>query len=161
MSQAANTFWDNRYNSSARVNSATRQRVRARRFIDGLILTVIIAAAAICFSVYARTRSELRSAVTKHQEAAEKLGALEAQVEKLDRDVGQLRTDARVIESVARQKFGFVRSGDVVIKVSQEQKEEALQAKEVRHFVVSRPSLKSEARNRQPGGEIASTTLSY
>ena len=132
MSQAANTFWDNRYNSSSRINSVTRQRVRFRRFIDGLILTIIIAAAAICYSVYMRTRLELRSAVIKHQEVAEKVGGLGAQVEKLERDVNQLRTDTRVIESFARQKFGFVRSGDIVIKLPQEQKEEGLQAKEVR-----------------------------
>jgi len=74
----------------------------------------------------------LRSAVIKHQEAAEKVGALGAQVEKLERDVDQLKTDARVIESFARQKLGFVRSGDIVIKLPQEQKEEGLQAKEVR-----------------------------
>jgi cell division protein FtsB len=132
LSQAANTFWDNRYDSSARINSVTRQRVRFRRFIDGLILTIIIAAAAICFSVYARTRSELRSVVIKHQEVTEKVEAVSAKVEKLERDVNQLRTDTRVIESFARQKFGFVRSGDVVIKLPQEQKEEVLQAREVR-----------------------------
>jgi cell division protein FtsB len=131
LSQAANTFWDNRYNSSARANSVSRQRVRYRRFIDGVIMTVILAAAAICFSVYTRTRTELRSAVNKHQEMAEKVGALAGQVEKIEREVKQLRTDARVIESFARQRFGFVRSGDVVIKLQQEQQEARSQAREV------------------------------
>jgi cell division protein FtsB len=121
LSQAANTFWDNRYNSSAKVNSVARQRVRFRRFIDGLILTVVLASAAICFSVYVRGRSELTAAVIKHEEMTEKVGELSAQVDKLERSVNQLKTDARVIESLARQKFGFVKSGDIVIKLPQEQ----------------------------------------
>jgi len=132
LSQVANTFWDHRYNSSARINSVTKQRDRFRLFIDGLIIAIIIAAAAICYSVYMRSRSELRTAVGKHQEVAEKVVGLSTQVEKLERDVNQLKTDTRVIESFARQKFGFVRSGDIVIKIPQEQKEEVLQAREVR-----------------------------
>jgi cell division protein FtsB len=79
-----------------------------------------------------RSRSELRTPVVKHQEVAEKVVGLSTQVEKLERDVNQLKTDTRVIESFARQKFGFVRSGDIVIKIPQEQKEEVLQAREVR-----------------------------
>jgi hypothetical protein len=69
--------------------------------------------------------------VNKHQEMAEKVGALAGQVEKIEREVKQLRTDARVIESFARQRFGFVRSGDVVIKLQQEQQEARSQAREV------------------------------
>ena len=132
MSQVANTFWDNRYGSSARVNPAAKQKIRARRFIDGLILMVILAAAAICFSVYARTRSELKAAVIKHEEMTENVEVLSAQVGKLQRDVEQLKTDARVIESLARQKFGFVKSGDIVIKLPQEEKEVSSQSREVR-----------------------------
>lgn len=132
MSQAANTFWDNKYNSSTRVNPVARQRVRFRRFIDGIILMVILAAAAICYSVYMRTQLELRGAVIKHEEMTEKVGALSAQVEKLERAVIQLKTDARVIESFARQKFGFVKSGDIVIKLAQEQKEAESEAGEIR-----------------------------
>jgi cell division protein FtsB len=103
------------------VNSVARQRVRFRRFIDGLILMVILASAAICFSVYTRARSELVAAVIKHEEMTGKVWELGAQVEKLERSVNQLKTDARVIESFARQKFGFVKSGDVVIKLPEEQ----------------------------------------
>jgi cell division protein FtsB len=130
LSQAANTFWDNRYNSSARVNSVARQRIRFRRMIDGLILMVILASAAICFSVYMRARSELSAAVIKHEEMTEKVGALSAQVEKLERSVNQLKTDARVIESFARQRFCFVKSWVIVIKLPQEQ--EAASQDEVR-----------------------------
>jgi cell division protein FtsB len=132
LSQAANTFWDNRYNSSAGVSSVARQRIRFRRFIDGIILMVILASAAICFSVYTRARAELKTAVIKHQEMTEKVEVLGAQVDKLERDVILLKTDVRVIESFARQKFGFVKSGDIVIKLPQKQKEVASGDGEVR-----------------------------
>jgi cell division protein FtsB len=93
---------------------------------------IIIAAAAICFSVYTRTRLELKSAIMKHMEVTENVGVLSAQVDKLQRDVNQLRDDTRVIESYARQKYGFVKSGEIVIKLPQKETEVASQAREVR-----------------------------
>ena len=123
MSQAANTFWDERVErvgAAVRERPEAKRRVRARRMVDAIILTIIIAATATCFSVYSRARGELDSALAKHAAAGDKLMDLTIKVEKLERDVKQMRTDSRVIELFARQRFGFVRTGDVVIKVSQE-----------------------------------------
>jgi len=120
LSQAANTFWDERVErvgAAVRERPETKRRVRARRFVDAIILTIILAATATCFSVYTRARGELDSALVKHAAAGEKVADLTIRVEKLERDVKQMRTDSRVIELFARQKFGFVRTGDVVIKV--------------------------------------------
>ena len=128
MSQAANTFWDDRVErvgAAVRVSPVTKRRVRARRLVDAIILTIVLAAAATCVSVYTRARAELDSALVKHVAAGEKVEDLTIRVQKLEREVKQLRTDSRVIELFARQKFGFVRSGDVVIKVSQDQSEAA------------------------------------
>lgn len=125
MSQAANTFWVNKCASSARVNPAAKRRTLFRRFIDGVILAIILAACAICVSVYMRSRSELDAAKVKNQTAAEKLQLLAGQVEKIERDVKQLQTDDKAIESLARQKYGYVRAGDVVIKVQQDEPEES------------------------------------
>jgi len=135
LSQVANTYWDDtveRPRASARagkkadaevkVNPIARRRVRARRLTDGVILMITLAATATCFSVYSRARGELSAALAKHAAAVEKVRDLGIGVEKLERDVQRLRSDSRVIESVARQKFGFVRTGEVIIKVSQEQK---------------------------------------
>ena len=124
MSQVANTFWDDRVErvgAAAKSSPKAKQRVRARRLVDAIILTIVLAAAATCVSVYSRARAELVAAQVKHEAAGEKLEDLTIKVQNLERDVKQLRTDSRVIELFARQKFGFVRSGDVVIKVSQEQ----------------------------------------
>lgn len=126
MSQAANTFWDDRVarvGATTNASPAVRRRARARRLVDAIILVIILAATATCVSVYTQARAELEGSLVKHAAAGEKVAGLAIKVEKLERDVNQLRTDSRVIELLARQKFGFVRSGDVVIKVSQEETE--------------------------------------
>ena len=123
MSQVTSTFWDDRVErvaASVKTNPKVKKRVRARRLTDAIILTIILAAAATCFSVYSRGRTELDAVLIKHEAAGEKVTDLTIRVEKLERDVQQMRTDSRVIEQFARQRFGFVRSGEVVIKVSQD-----------------------------------------
>lgn len=123
MSQAANTFWDERIErigATVRVSPVERKRTRARRLVDGVILTVLLAAAATCVSVYSRAQAELGAAQSKHEAASDKFRDLTIRVETLEREVKQLRTDSKAIELFARQKFGFVRSGDVVIRLAQE-----------------------------------------
>ena len=135
MSQVANTFWDDRVErvgAAAKASPAAKQRVRARRLEDAIILTIVLAAAATCVSVYTRAREELDVALVKHEAAGEKVEDLTIRVQKLERDVKQLRTDSRVIELFARQKFGFIRSGDVVIKISQDQADAATRTTEAR-----------------------------
>lgn len=135
MSQVANTFWDDRVErvgAAVRVSPVAKRRVRARRLVDAIILTIILAAGATCVSVYSRARAELDAALVKHEAAGDKVEDLTIRVQKLERDVKQLRTDSRVIELFARQKFGFVRSGDVVIKISQDQTDAATSTTEAR-----------------------------
>jgi len=135
LSQVANTFWDDRVErvgAAVRVSPVAKRRVRARRLVDAIILTIVLAAAATCVSVYSRARAELDASHVKHEAAGEKVEDLTIRVQKLERDVTQLRTDSRVIELFARQKFGFVRSGDVVIKVSQDQTAAATSSMETR-----------------------------
>jgi cell division protein FtsB len=138
LSQAANTYWDDLVDNTGvgvrvrpvtatavRVRPGVKRKVRAQRLVDGAVLTIILAAAATCVSIYSHARTELGGALTKHAAATEKLRDLTISVETLERDVQRLRTDSRFIEHVARQKFGFVRSGEVVIKLAQDQKETA------------------------------------
>ena len=123
MSQVANTFWDDRietFGATAREKAVARRRARSRRLIDSVIIAIILAAFATCVSVYSRARTELAGALLKHAAASDKLSDLTVRVQKMEREVQQLRTDPKVIELFARQRFGFVRSGDIVIKVVQE-----------------------------------------
>lgn len=119
MSQAANTFWVNRVNASVKTCSKTKRRFRMQRVFDGIVLAVILAACGLGISYYLRTRAEFGAALSKNQSAAEKLRGITSEVERLERDVQRLRTDAKAFEELARHKFGFVGASDVVIKLSQ------------------------------------------
>jgi cell division protein FtsB len=145
LSQATSTFWDDLVDrtgvevgvrpvtgTAVRVRRGVKRRVRAQRLVDGVVLTIILAAAATCVSIYSHARAELGGALIKHAAATEKLQDLTISVETLERDVQRLRTDSRFIEHLARQKFGFVRSGEVVIKLAQDQKEAPAPATDVR-----------------------------
>ena len=157
MSQAANTYWDDQLvdrtgvgvrvrsvpRTAVTVRPAVKHRIRGQLFVDGIILTIILTAAAMCVSIYTHARAELGGALTKHAAATEKLQDLTISVEKLERDVQRLRTDARFIEHVARQKFGFVRSGEFVIKLAQDQKEGATPASDSRPIKVASLTLSS------------------
>lgn len=132
MSQVANTFWDSRLDSAARQDSVAKRRVRVRRLIDGVVLTIILAALATCVSVHTRSQMELYAAKAKHLAAMDRVQDLSAQLEKREREIEQLRTDPRAIELFARQRFGFVRAGDVVIKLPEDQKAAEASAVETR-----------------------------
>ncbi|HYP25335.1 MAG TPA: septum formation initiator family protein [Blastocatellia bacterium] len=119
MSQAANTFWVNRVNSYAATNSLVKRQMRFRRFVDALVIMVILAATAICISVYVRTRAEMTAAEAKHQAASTRVEELRVDTERLEREVLRLKNDPKLIETVARQSLGLVRSGEVIIKTGQ------------------------------------------
>ena len=122
MSQAANTFWVNRSRFSSKENQDVKRQLRFRHLIDGLVLMIILAATATCVSVYQRARAELGSAAARHSAAVDQVEELRLQAERLEREVGRMRSDARMIETFARHDLGFVRSGEVVIKIESNQK---------------------------------------
>lgn len=106
------------------------------RVFDGVVLAVIIAACGICISYYLRTRAEFNAALSKNQAAAEKLSGITSEVDRLERDVQRLRTDAKAFEELARHKFGFVRADDIVIKIAQNETE-SLNSPQVRAVQVA------------------------
>ena len=164
MSQAANTFWDDLVDrtgvgvrvrpvaaTAVKVRPTVKRRARSQHLlVDGIILMIIVAAAAMCVSKYARARAELGGALAKHDLAAEKLHDLTISVERIERDVQRLRTDPRFIEHFARQKFGFVRSGEVVIKVPENQKEAASAASNGRSVRVATLTVQPRDGSHQP-----------
>lgn len=174
MSQATSTFWDDLVDRTgigvrvrpvagtrARIRPAVKRRGRAQRLTDGVVLTIILAAAATCVSIYTHARAELGGALIKHAAASEKLQDLTISVETLERDVQRLRTDSRFIEHIARQKFGFVRSGEVVIKVAQDQKEAAVGtpgARPIRVATVTTHSSDSHSSDTHSGDSYANAS---
>lgn len=115
MEQVANTFVANQISSRARIR--VERRTRNRRITDALILMVILAASAICFSFYWRTNAKLAVAQSKSQELGARVESLRTQAEKLEREIDQLQNDPKAIEDYARHHLGFVRAGDVVVGV--------------------------------------------
>lgn len=91
------------------------------RLIDACVLMVFLAAVAICSSVYLRGRAELNAAIMKNEAASRKVEGLTVEVERLRRDIELMKSDPRMIETIARQKLGMVRQGDVVIKIKPDQ----------------------------------------
>ena len=134
MSQAANTFWASRVNAAVKPLPMARKSFRMHLLFDGIVLAVIIAASGICISYYLRTRAEFNAALSKNQAATEKLSNITGEVDRLERDVQRLRTDAKAFEELARHKFGFVRADDIVIKLAQSETEtlSSPQVREVR-----------------------------
>ena len=124
MGQAANTFWVDEATSAApattRVRALARRRTRVRQMIDALVCAVILAATGLCVSVYYRAHGELASAKSRHQLAADRFSELKRENEKLIREIEQLKSDPRMIEAIARERLGFIRPGEVVIKIGEE-----------------------------------------
>lgn len=125
MGQAVNTFLANHIETVSKVGTRVSKRTRNRRITDALILMVIFAVTATGFSFYWRTQAELALAKAKNQEYAGKVDALKVEADKLGREVQQLRSDPRAIEDYARHQMGFVRTGDVVVKIEKDATEQA------------------------------------
>lgn len=126
MGQAVNTFLANHIEAVSKVGNRVSKRTRNRRITDAMILMVVIAVVATGFSFYWRTQAELALAKVKNQAYASKVEALKIEADKLEREVRSLNTDPRAIEDYARHQMGFVRTGDVVVKIEKESNEQAL-----------------------------------
>lgn len=125
MGQAVNTFLANHIETVSKVGSRVSKRTRNRRITDALIMMIVFAAAAACFSFYWRTQAELSTAKVKNQAYVDKVEALKVEADKLEREVHQLKSDPRAIEDYARRQMGFVRTGDVIVKIEKGSTEQA------------------------------------
>ena len=88
--------------------------------IDALVCAVILAATGLCVSVYYRAHGELATAMSRHESAAYRVAELKRENERLSREVEQLKNDPGMIEAIARERLGFIRPGEVVIKIGEE-----------------------------------------
>ena len=132
MSQAASTFSLNHPGSLSRAYSFTKRNIRAAPLIDGTVIIVILTASLICASVYWRTSAELSAATAKHQAMQRRLEQLQIDTGRLERDIERLRTDSSFVETVARQNLGFVRPGEMVIRLNRDAKRAMPGEREVR-----------------------------
>ena len=117
MSQVANTFWDNRLDSATRQNSVAKRKIRVRRLVDGVILTIILAALATCVSVHNRSRIEMAAARAKHNAAVDRIEDLSVQVEKRQREIESL--EQILVRGVICSEVRMS-ARDIVIQLAQE-----------------------------------------
>ena len=86
--------------------------------VDGVLVMVLLAAVAICFSYYRQMRAELEAARAEHARVAAEAAAVSVQNERIAAEIEALRTDPEVIERAAREQLGMVRPGEVVLSIS-------------------------------------------
>jgi cell division protein FtsB len=101
-----------------------KKRIRNRKGAMGraeaALVAAMLAVAVACAVFYLRSRSELESARAHKEAAAARLERLSIEVERLQEELKRLQSDRGLIEALARQKLGFIRPGEVVIKLERE-----------------------------------------
>lgn len=116
MSEVINPYWNRRRTRNS-VYAGTRigtANIRLSTAIYAVVTAVLLAA---CFTYHRQTRSELDIAMAKRQVEAARVDKLTVEAERLRSEIQSIKTDPRMIEFVARHDLGFVRPGDVVIKI--------------------------------------------
>jgi len=124
VSQVANTYWVDAPASATattRIRVLARRRTRIRRSLDALVFAVILASTGLCVSVYIRSHAELAAAVSRQQATMGRVAELKRANEKIASEIDQLKSDPKMIEALARERLGFVRPGEMVIRLAQEE----------------------------------------
>ncbi len=138
MNKAVNTYWtDTRLATQRpiartltfpttvrdlpRVNdSAVRTRVTRRGLaIPSWVLfcMIILATFAMCVTVTVRTHAEMNKAELKYEHMSMDVEQLRNTNASIQREVEQLRTNPRAIESAARARLNMVRANEIVVPI--------------------------------------------
>ena len=95
-----------------------RGRLRGHSVATDLVIGVVILLATVAAIIlYFDTSSRVAGARAKNREAAARFDQLQIETERIENEINKLKTDPAYLESVARLELGFVRAGDVVIKL--------------------------------------------
>lgn len=104
--------------AEVRVRAASRRRSRevaSYRIVDGILVMVLLAASAICFSYYSQMRAQLEAARAEHAQTVAEATSLQVENERIEAEIQALESDPETIERAARQHLGMVRSGEIVV----------------------------------------------
>lgn len=135
MSRVVNSYWIDERIRSQRVTPravssfapmqgislemiGTRAEVRRR---GGIIPSwvifgmIILATFAVCVTVTARTRARMKMASQQYVKMQTAVETLRSNNRSLRKEVEQLRTDPRTIESAARSRLNMVRANEIVV----------------------------------------------
>jgi hypothetical protein len=70
-----------------------------------------------CLSRYHQTSNELNAALAEKQAEAARVDDLQIQSLRLAAQIERIKTDPKAVEALARQNLGFVRPGDIVLRI--------------------------------------------
>lgn len=101
-----------------RVRAVARRRARTAtpyRIVDGVLVMVLLAASAICFSYYSQMRAQLDAARAEHEQTAAAAVTLQVENERMAAEIRALQSDPETIERAARQHLGMVRPGEIIL----------------------------------------------
>ncbi|MBX7219435.1 MAG: septum formation initiator family protein [Blastocatellia bacterium] len=99
------------------VGTFTLPRVEVQQFsipFSAWLSMIFLALGALCISVGVRTHNEMLHARQEKEVMQQKLNERRAANERLNREIGRLASDSRVIEQAARE-MGMVKQNEVVV----------------------------------------------
>jgi cell division protein FtsB len=76
---------------------------------------IILAMAAICFTVTMRTSARMTSAIEQHGKISASVETLRSTNASLQQEIDQLYKDPHTIETAARDRLGMVRPNEIVV----------------------------------------------
>jgi cell division protein FtsB len=117
LSEVINPYWGKRGARHWRASQTVRPRFGAVRLSTALYIVITVVLLAACFTYHRQTRSELEAATAKRLAEGALVDKLTVETQRLTAEIQSIKTDPRMIESLARRELGFVRPGDVVIRI--------------------------------------------
>jgi len=70
-----------------------------------------------CLSCYRQTKLELDTAIAEKEAEAARVDNLRIETLRTAAQIERLKTDPRAVEALARQNLGFVRRGEIVLRI--------------------------------------------
>src|SRR5262249_45173839 len=92
-------------------------RARSRRLPSVIVVMAAVMLTVGCLSCYRQTRLELDAALAGKEAEAARVDNLRIETLRMAAQIERLKTDPRAVEALARQNLGFVRRGEIVLRI--------------------------------------------
>jgi cell division protein FtsB len=116
LGQALESFW-NKQQGLGGERAIQAARARSRRLPSVIVVMAAVMLMLGCLSCYRQTRSELNAALAGRQSEALRVDNLLIQTQRVEAEIQRLKSDPKAIETLARETLGFVRPGEIVIRI--------------------------------------------
>lgn len=117
MGQGLESLWNRGQAGLAGERSIHAVRARSRRLPSVIVVMAAVMLIVGCLSCYRQTRLELNAAVAEKEAEAARVDNLKIETLRMAAQIERLKTDPRAVEALARQNLGFVRRGEIVLRI--------------------------------------------